>query len=317
MAFVGIDVSKLTLDVAVLWGTGEVEHRRLDNSPDGHVELVSWLAMLPGCRIVMESTGSYHRRLARELYAADLHLSVVNPAQAHYFVKSLQRRNKTDKVDAVMLALYARERLPTASPVADVALQSLAREIGALQRDISRLKNRLEAARHGLVHPEVIASLQRRIEALEEEKRLLDRRLEDETKTSKQAEFALLTSIPGVGSKSACYFLAEIGDINRFSTASKLIAYAGLNPMQHQSGSSIDKRTGISRLGSSQLRHIVYMPGLVGIKHNPTLKAFYERLTANGKSKKAALVACSAKLLRIMYGVLKRQQPFTPTPTTG
>lgn len=312
MTFVGIDVSKLTLDVAVLTEAGEIEHRKFDNDAAGHAGLRAWLAEQAECRIALEATGAYHRPLVQALTTAGWQVSVVNPAQASFFVKSRNGRSKTDKVDAIMLAVYAKERQPAASAPLNSMLQSLARELHALQDDITRLENRLEAARHGLVHEEVITSLERRLKALRDEREALEAELEHEAKRSNAAEVTLLTSVPGVGVKSACLFLAEVDDIRRFPTAAKLVAFAGLDPKQTQSGSSVSKRTRISRLGSNHLRRIMYMPGLVAIRHNPILKAFYQRLIANGKNKKAALVACVAKLLRIIYGVLTHRQPFDP-----
>lgn len=317
MTFVGIDVSKATLDVAAISADGEVRDWRGSNDESGFCDLKAWLAGLCDCRVVMEATGSYHRQLAVALAAMQAHVSVLNPAQVSYFVKSQLRRNKTDKADALMLALYAKERRPAASRVTNTVLQSIAREISALQDDITRLKNRLEAARHGVVHPEVTASLERRIRALEDERDALQRELEREAKRFNAVDVALLESIPGVGTKTACFFLAEVGDVRRFASASKLVAFAGLTPMQVQSGSSVNKRSRITRMGSARLRRLAYMPGLVGVRHNPVLRAFYERLVAAGKSKKAALIACVAKLLRIIYGVLIHRQPFNPNYATS
>ncbi len=100
--------------------------------------------------------------------------------------------------------------------------------------------------------------------------------------------------------------------MGRFSSASKLVAYAGLTPALFESGSSVNRRTRISRLGSGSLRHLLHMPSLVAIRYNPTLKRFFERLINKGKNRKAAVVACMAKLLRIMYGVLVHQRHFDP-----
>jgi transposase len=211
-----------------------------------------------------------------------------------------------------MLAIYAKEQQPAPSAPIPSSLQSLAREIRALQEDIDRLKNRLEAASHGLVHGEVIASLKRRLRALELERKALQQELVREAKRTNEADLALLTSILGVAIKSACFFLGEVGDIRRFSSASKLVAFAGLTPMQFQSGTSVNKRTRISRLGSSELRRLVFMPALAAARFNSVVKAFYEHLVAGYMNKKAALVTCAAKLLRIMYGVLIRRQPFDP-----
>lgn len=313
MTFIGIDVSKRTLDVAALIETGEVRHHQFRNSHEGHTALGSWLKDFGVCRIVLEATGSYHERLAKALQLMGTHFSVVNPAQTSYFVRSQHRRNKTDKADAVMLAVYARERQPVPTLATSPLPQSIARELNALQEDLTRLRNRLEAAEQGLTHPKVLASLQRRIDALEAEKRALEEELEQETKATLPQEFELLTSIPGVGTKTACMFLAEVGSVDRFATASKLVAYAGLTPALFESGSSVNRRTRISRLGPSSLRHLLYMPSLSAIRYNPILKRFFDRLVDKGKTRKAAVVACMAKLLRIMYGVLVHRCPFDPS----
>ena len=107
-----------------------------------------------------------------------------------------------------------------------------------------------------------MTSLRRRIEALEAEKQALEEALEQQTKDTHSQELELLTSIPGIGTKTACLFLAEIGDVRRFVSASKLVAYAELTPALFESGSSVNRRTRISRLGSSDLRHLLYMPSL-------------------------------------------------------
>lgn len=159
----------------------------------------------------------------------------------------------------------------------------------------------------------MLASLQRRIDALEAEKQALEEQLEQETKASLPQEFELLTSIPGVGTKTACMFLAEVGSVGRFATASKLVAYARLTPALFESGSSVNRRTRISRLGPSSLRYLLYMPSLAAIRYNLILKRFFDRLVDKGKTRKAAVVACMAKLLKIMYGVLVHRCPFDPS----
>lgn len=239
---------------------------------------------------------------------------MLNPAQVSYFVKSQHRRNKTDKADALWLALYTKERQPAASVSMNLSRQSLARELGALSKDITRLKNRLEAAESGRVHPEVTGSLKRRITALEQEKKALEQDLEKETKNVQAQDLELLTSIPGVGVRTACLLLAELGEVRRFAQARKLVAFAGLTPARFESGTSVARQSSISRLGSNHLRRVLYMPCLAAIRFNPVIRAFFNRLVARGKPKKAAVVACMAKLLRIVYDVLSHQQPFHPAP---
>lgn len=312
MTYVGIDVSKATLDVAALLMTGEVQRGRFENTTQGHETLLAWMECFENCRVVVEATATYHRQLTSTLQARDVYVSVLNPGQVSHFVKSQQRRNKTDRADALWLAVYAKERQPAASFAVDVSRQSLTREIGALVKDITRLKNRLEAAEHGQVHPQVTASLKRRIAALEEEKKALEAALEQETKTTNGQELSLLTSIPGVGVRTACVLLAELGDVRRFAGARQVVAFAGLTPAQFESGSSVVRRSAISRMGSGHVRRILYMPCLSAIRFNPLIKGFFERLVNHGKHKKAAVVACMAKLLKLIYGVLVHQQPFDP-----
>lgn len=311
MTFIGIDVSKASLEVAALATTGEVCREKFRNTAQGHAELVAWLKSFANCQVAVEATGTYHQCLTATLQAGGICVSVLNPAQVSYFVKSQHRRNKNDKADALWLAVYAKERQPAATSLAD-SRQSLAREIGALLKDITRLKNRLEAVEHGQVHAKVAASLKRRIAALEEEKKALEVELEQETKNGHGQELSLLTSIPGIGTRSACLLLAELG-LRHFANARKLVAFAGLTPAQFESGTSIARRTAISRLGSNHLRRILFMPCLAAIRFNPIIKIFFERLVARGKHKKAALAACMAKLLKIVYGVLTHNKPFDPT----
>ncbi len=260
----------------------------------------------------MEATGSYHQRLAQMLqqkYAR----SVLNPAQVSYFSKSQHRRNKTDSSDALTL-VYAKERQPTPTLTPAPLRQSLARELEALSDDLTRLKNRLEAAEQGVTHSEVAASLKRRIAVLEDEKHTLEEKLERETKNVNHHELTLLQSIPGVGVRTACLLLAELGDVKRFASSRKLVAFAGLTPMRFESGSSVMRRSR-SRLGSAHVRRFLYMRALAAIRYNPVLKSFFTRLVENGKNKKAALVACMGKLLRIVYAVLVHQRPFDPAYT--
>ena len=290
---------------------------KFENTAHGHADLVTWLERVPSCRVALEATGTYHHCLTDTLQTKGVYVSVLNPAQVSYFVKSQQRRNKTDKADALWLAAYAKERQPAATLAVDGSKQGLAREIGTLSKDIIRLKNRLEAAEAGRTHAKVVASLKRRIASLQEEKKELEAELEQETKNSQAQELELLLSIPGVGVRTACLLLAELGDVRRFADARKLVAFAGLTPTQFESGSSVSRPGSISRLGSAHLRRLLFMPCLSAIRFNPIIKCFFNRLVERGKHKKAAVVACMGKLLKIVYGVLIHQQPFDPARMTS
>lgn len=138
-------------------------------------------------------------------------------------------------------------------------------------------------------------------------------RLEQGLQQQQATSLVLLESIPGIAKRSACLLLAELGDISRFDSSEALVAFAGLNPGRFESGTSVHKQSAISRKGSPHLRHWLYMPSVAGLRCNPLLKAFYQRLTSKGKAKMVALTACMAKLLRIIYGVLSSAKPFNPT----
>ncbi len=310
MIHIGIDVSKKTLDLAALNDDGEVSRAQFKNTKADREICFEWLQRFGNYRVALEATGTYHQHLVHLLQEHNVWVSVLNPTQVSFFIKSQHRRNKTDKADALGLALYAKERMPAASQPFEPSKQSLSREIEALSQDLTRLKNRLEAAKEGVTHPKVIESLERRIKALEEEKRSLEGQLLEDVGASDPEGLSLLTSIPGVGMRTACLLLTELGDIRRFSSARRLVAYAGLTPERYESGSSILKRSRITRMGSRHLRKILYMPALSGLRYNPSLQAFYQRLVDRDKAKKSALVACMAKLLRIVFAVLTHRKPY-------
>ena len=312
MTSVGIDISKARLDVAFLHPTGEIQAHTYPNTRDGHQQLLTDLQPLETPHVALEATGPYHQRLTHALQQAGVLVSVLNPAMVHHFVKSHHRRNKTDTADALWLATFVRDRQPEVHAPSSTVHSSLSREITALTRDLVRLKNRLDAARSGLVHRDVLRSLERRIQALEEEKETLQKALEEEMRASRAQDLELVTSIPGIGVRTGCWLLAELGDVRRFGSARKLVAFVGLSPRVFESGSSVRRETRISRMGSSHVRHALYMPAVVGVRFNPLLKGLFDRLVAAGKPKKVALVACMAKLLRIVYGVLVRGRPFDP-----
>ena len=123
---------------------------------------------------------------------------------------------------------------------------------------------------------------------------------------------ALLETIPGIGKLTAARLLAELGDISCFEDAPQLAAYAGLNPKGFRSGSSVHKKTRLSKEGRALLRHILYMPAIVAWKHNPIIRAFCDRLTQRGLPKMAIVAAAMRKLLHLVFGVLKNRQPFDP-----
>jgi transposase len=315
-AWVGIDVSKDTLDACLPPEGGAPRHQTFPNDPAGHAALIAWGDGLdPAAGFCLESTGTYGLALATALAGAGRHVAVVNPARVKYAGLMRGQGNKTDKADARLIAEYARRERPPAwrpAPAETQELQALARRRDDLREMAAREKGRLAAP--GLADA-ARRSVERTVRFLEKEGDRLQRRADDLIAASERlrADRDLLLSIPGVGEVTAQAVLAELPEVGHFASAEQAAAYAGLAPRQYRSGTSIHRRTRLSKAGNARLRKALYLPALTAIRFNPLLKAFFERLVAAGKARMAAVGACMRKLLMIAYGVLKNRTPFDPS----
>ena len=315
-AWVGIDVSKDTLDACLLPEGGAPRHQTFANDPAGHAALVAWADGLdPSAGFCLESTGAYGLAVATALAEAGRHAAVVNPARVKYAGLMRGQGNKTDRADAKLIAEYASRERPTAwrpAPAETQELQALVRRRDDLREMAAREKGRLaapglsRAARQSLTR--TVRFLGREADRLQRE---ADRLIASSPALSADRE--LLLSIPGVGEVTAQAILAELPEPGRLASAEKAAAFAGLAPRQYRSGSSVHKRTRLSKAGNARLRKALYLPALTAIRFNPLLKALFERLVAAGKAKMAAVGACMRKLLMIAYGVLKNRAPFDPS----
>lgn len=313
---VGIDIARRKFDVAVRGqhGRGAFKFKAFANDEAGFAALALWLARagLDTVHAVMEATGSDGEALAVWLTEAGHRVSVVNPAQIRGFGQSLLVRNKTDKADSRVIALFGESHRPPAwqPPAPEVRqLQAWVRRLIALQDLKQQEDNRLTTA-HAVVRPSIegiITVLNREIETV---RQCIRDHFDQHPGLKAQAD--LLDSIPGIGEATISSLLAFMGDLSRFRQAKQLAAFAGLTPRQFQSGSSVRGKTHLTKTGNPQLRKALYMPALVALRHNPVIKAFYQRLRAHGKPPKSALAACMRKLLHIVFAVLKSQKPFNP-----
>jgi transposase len=316
----GIDVAKASMAVALMVDAQQVACGSFDNSPAGYVRLMRWAErQTAGCvqplSVCLEATGRYGEAVAHTWVAAGYHVSVVNPHCIHADGQSQQLIGKSDKSDAKLIALYCgRHELAAWQPPTpeQQALQELSRHLDDLKTTRQRLTNRLSAGvRTALVQ-----------QSLQEQMELLDRQIAEtqaeldsliQQDADRRAQFGLLTSIPGIGPATASKFLAEVGDWTSFASADQLAAYAGLVPKQHQSGSSVHKKSVLLKRGNRPLRTAFYMPALSAERFNPVIAALTARLRARGQSKMAIIGAVMHKLLRLAYGVLKSGRPFDPT----
>ncbi len=314
---VGIDVSKLKLDVARL-RDGKLRNKVFDNKPSGFCALAAWLAddgVAPDqAHLCLEATGPYSEALAVWLSDAGWLVSVVNPARVKGFAQSELTRNKTDKADAGLLARFCAALAPERwiAPSAAVRqLRSLVERLQALKDMHQQELNRLEAADAAgddLAKPNIeehVAYLQAAIQRLQSD---IDDHINGQPELRQNAQ--LLASIPGLGAVTVAKVLAYAGDIGRFDSAKALSAFAGMCPQQRLSGTSIKGRTLVSKRGHAGLRKALYMPGMVAIRFNPLIAELAARLKAKGMAPKAIVAAAMHKLVHLIYGVLKTRQPF-------
>ena len=302
--FVGIDVSKAQLDVAVR-STGK--RWTLPYDQTGIEGLIPQIVDLEPALVLLEATGGLELPLVAALAAAALPVVVVNPRQVRDFAKATGTLAKTDTLDAGVLAHFADAVRPEVRPLKDAETQVLnsltARRHQVMTMLVSE-KNRLGTA---------IDAVSPRIEAhiawLEQELSDLDKGLRQTLRRSPvwREKDDLLRTVPGVGEQISLTLLAnlpELGTLNRRQIA----ALVGVAPYNRDSGALRGKRAVWG--GRSRVRAVLYMGALVASRHNPAIRDFYQRLLAAGKPKKVALVASMRKLLVILNGMLKHGSPW-------
>jgi transposase len=315
--WVGIDVAKSKLDVAWLDERGKLKNHVFTNDAKGHAALIVWLhdRTSDGTpRVCMEATGPYGEAPAIALADAGFVVSVVNPARIKGFAQSELLRNKTDRADAALLARFGQTMQPEpwlAPPLQVRELRALVDRLQSLKDMHQQEANRLQAAMN---QAGMRASIDSHMQWLQASIKDLERQIDDhiDKHPGLREDVKLITSIPGVGNTTAAKVLAYLGDVRRFKNGKALAAFIGVTPRLKLSGSSVRGRSAISRAGHAGLRHCLYMPAMVALKHNPLVSVFGVRLKATGLAPKAVIAACMHKLVLLIYGILKSGTPFNP-----
>ena len=297
--FIGIDVAKTQLDVAIR-PTGQ--QWQVAYTEKGIQGLVDQLADLHPTLVLLEASGGLELPVVTALAVAGLPVVVVNPRQVRDFAKATGKLAKTDVLDAKVLAHFAEAVRPMPRSLPDTETQALTALVARRNQVMSMLvaeKNRLYASR-----PPVRQRIQTHIAWLKQELDEIDRDLKETLHKSPiwREKENLLRAVPGVGPQltiSLLAYLPELGTLNRKSIA----ALAGVAPFNRDSGTLRGKRAVWG--GRSRIRASLYMGALVATRHNPVISTFYQRLLAAGKPKKVALTACMRKLLIILNAMLK------------
>jgi transposase len=313
----GVEVSAEKLHV--LWRSGSRQSRRVfSNDAAGHGALRGWLLGGPQkVRVCMESTGLYGLDVALALSGQEqLEVMVANPRAVRHFAAAQMRRSKSDPIDTEALTDFAermkfRRWIPPSR--AAMHLHALARRIGALVEMQTAEKNRQHAA--GLTEMTPAAVRRDLLRSVRSQQRAIDRLTVEAlrviaTEERLAAHYALLLSVPGIAQTSAVQILAELAVLSDDLQVRQWVAYGGLDPREYTSGSSVQKKTRISKAGNSRLRRALYMPALVAAQRQPHLRAFYRRLLGRGKTKMQSLVAVMRKLLHAIFGMFRSGRPF-------
>lgn len=307
--YVGIDVSKDTLDVA-LGSDGEL--LQFANHEEGHAALIQRLQGMDVELVLLEASGGYEAMVAAALWSAGKPVAVVNPRQVRDFARAEGQLAKTDALDARLLARFGEKMRPEPRAPVDEA----GRELQALVLRRRQLADMLamEKGRRGQTRSaRARKSLEKHIDWLEEAVKRANTDLDQAVRQSplwRETE-DLLRSVKGIGPVTARTLIAELPELGKL-THKQIAALVGVAPFNHDSGRFKGQRR--IQGGRGDVRRTLYMAVRTAVRHNPTIRSFYTRLVARGKVDKLAVVACMRKLLTILTAMLRRGEPFRSVP---
>lgn len=302
---VGIDVSKDRLDVHVL---PQGHSSQVSNTHEGHSKLLTQLPEPGACRVVLEATGDYQRRVVAALVAAGHYVSVVNPRQVRDYAKALGVLAKTDTVDAKVIARFGCDIKPrnvTWVPENQAELDQLVTRRRQLVQARVAESNRLRDDMPKLVRQ----SVQRQLNSITKDVARLDGAILNLVRSDDdwRQRFDLLKGVPGVGDATAASLVAELPELGRLNRQ-KISALVGVAPYADDSGGRQGRRS--TRGGRRLLRSTLYMAALSAMRFNPVIKRFADRLKQQGKQGKVVIIACMRKLLVILNTMVKQNSPW-------
>lgn len=303
---VGVDISKLKLDVAL----SDQQAASFDNNQKGFECFLKALKNQSETRVVMEATGGYEKPLARFLHSQGIAVSIVNAKRVRDYAKALGKLAKNDRIDAEVIRLFAEAVDPSVMATPSDTQQSLD---ALVHRREQLVKQRAMEKQHleTVGHKEAVRSIKRTLAYLDKE----IKRIEQAIKALIDAEPTLtekverLSAVKGIGDISALTLIADLPELGLL-TNKEISALVGVAPFCRDSGTLKGKRTTWG--GRAQVRSILYMATLSAVQFNPPIKAFYSRLIKNGKTKKVALVAAMRKLLITLNSMLRNNTEWNP-----
>jgi transposase len=310
---VGLDVSKRKVDACI----GSLELRlSTPSTAEGQAAMIAWLRANDVSLAVMEASGGYEQPWAQALHDAGIAVRIVDPKRVRYFAKSAGKLAKNDPIDAAMIARFAetfRDGLDQPAEPKNAELDRLLTARAGLLRMQTQIENRGEHRQPRTIaaaHRAILRTLRTQLAKLEV---AIAATIKADPHAARRAE--IVESVPGLGTQAAAGLLAWLPELGRISDKAAA-ALVGIAPYDDDSGERKGKR--IIKGGRRKLRNLLYMPTMgAATQHNPVLKAYYQRLRANGKEAKVALVACMRKLIVILNTMLARNQTWNPPAPAG
>ncbi len=304
--YVGIDISKLTFDVAIKKEKGNYCHYKLSNDGEGFKKLMSLLNKeIDSC--VMEASGPYYLKLATFLHDNKVQVSVINPLVIRRFSQMRMMRTKTDKKDAVMIAEYGKTETPKIWEPEEsyvLELKQMQAYVEQLNKSRTGLIRQQEAFKQNPIKCLVMnKSIAKMVSTIEKEIARIEQQMEGLVKKHHQKLFDQMQSIPGLGKKTSMQLIVLSGGFSKFENAKQLSSYVGLSPRIFESGTSVKGKAKICKMGMSRVRAMLYVCAWTAKKCNKACRDLYNRLLEKGKAKKLALIAVANKLLKQAFAI--------------
>lgn len=312
--YVGIDISKLTFDVAICNSESKYKYFKFANKHEGFILFLNLLKESESI-CVMEASGPYYLKLATFLSENGIDVCVINPLIIRRFSQMRMSRAKTDKKDAMLIAEYGKTENPSLwQPEADYVL-----ELKQMQAYLEQLnKNRTgfivqrEAFNQNPIKSEILEkSINSVLETIEQEIKQIEKRMELIIKIHHQEMFNQLKSIPGIGAKTSLFLIVISGGFSKFNSHKQLASYVGISPRIFESGTSVKGRSKICKMGMSKIRAMLYVCAWSAKRCNKSCKELYDRLVEKGKSKKLALIAVVNKLLKQAFAIATKKEYYS------
>lgn len=313
MNYVGIDISKLTFDVAI-GKNGCYRYYKFSNSLEGFKHLVDVLEAGMDWWCVMEASGPYYLKLACYLENAGIAVSVINPLVIRRFCQMRLMKAKTDKKDAAMIAEYGKTEKPQAWQSEAAYIQQL-RQMHAYVEQLDKGRTgfirQMEAFKQNpAISKDIERSIAKSIKFIEAQISDIEKKMEAIVQAYHPQLHSQLQSIPGIGRKTSMMLIVVSGGFSKFSNSKQLSSYVGLSPRIYESGTSVKGKVRICKMGMSRVRAMLYICSWSAVKYNSSCKAMYERMVAKGKPKMVALIAVANKLLKQCFALATKHTVY-------